>query len=258
MCVDPGTLDRLNIWEAIKKLCDFIEPTGLVALQESRILLATTSYIEAMLSENTPLGVILASTTHTIDTIETSLNTLMAQGHDGSIFINPTPASTSMANADCLELLEKVTQLEKQLARRQTVGSDMNVHFRGHIFNSQHDVNNFMKSCIGSSSVPAVSLINDAYTLLNAVAKGMPGQVMDMKDIYSVSRMGDITEADLQNAIAGNQIGVPPFFHGRAAGTPVYTGTAGTGQNNRLKGVLDYAAWGNPSPNVLLIVSQSN
>ena len=53
---------------------------------------------------------------------------------------------------------------------------------------------------------------------------------MDLKDIYSFSRMGDITKADLQNAIARNQTGVPPFFRGgtKAAGTPVYTGT-GTG-----------------------------
>ena len=34
---------------------------------------------------------------------------------------------------------------------------------------------------------------------------------MDMKDIYSVSWIGDITEADLQNAIAGNQTGFPLF-----------------------------------------------
>ena len=41
--VDPGTLDGLTVWEAIKKLRDFIESTGLVALQESGISLATTS-----------------------------------------------------------------------------------------------------------------------------------------------------------------------------------------------------------------------
>ena len=244
---DPGTLDGLTVWEAIKKLCDFVESTGLVALQESGISLATTSYIEAMIDGNTPLAVMLASHTNKIEGLETALRTLTAQGRDGPLFANPSPASTSVAsNADFLELMEKVTQLEKRLASSQTVGSDMTVQFRGHIFNSQHDVNNFMKSCIGSSSVPA-SLINDAYTLLNAVAKGMTGQVMDLKDIYSVSRMGDITEADLQNAIAGNQTGVPPFFRGgpKAAGTPVYTGT-GTGPKNRLKGIPDYAAWGNP------------
>ena len=124
-----------------------------MALQESGISLATTSYIEAMIDGNTPLGVMLASHTNKIEGLETALRTLAAQGRDGSLFANPSPASTSVAsNADFLELLEKVTQLEKRLASSQTVGSDMTVQFRGHIFNSQHDVNNFMKSCIGSSS----------------------------------------------------------------------------------------------------------
>lgn len=73
---EPGTLDGLTVWEAIKKLCNFIESTGLVALQESGILLATKSYIEAMIDGNTPLGVILASHTNKIEGLETALRTL--------------------------------------------------------------------------------------------------------------------------------------------------------------------------------------
>ena len=102
MLPDPGTLDGLTIlWEAIKKLCVFIESTGLVALQESGISLATTScYVEAMLNSNTPLGVILASNTQKIEGLKTSLRILTVQGRDGSLFPNPSPGSTSVANAD--------------------------------------------------------------------------------------------------------------------------------------------------------------
>ena len=124
---------------------------------------------------------------------------------------------------------------------KQAVGSDMPVQFWANIFNTQmDDVSNHFRQFISSPSV-APSLINDCFTLLHAISKGMMGELMELKDIYSVTCMGaDILEADLMNTIAKNQTGVPPFS--RAAVTGVYTGTS-TGPKHRLKGVPTYAAW---------------
>ena len=80
------------------------------------------------------------------------------------------------------------------------------------------------------------SLVNDSFTPLHAISKGLAGESMEVKDVYSVPRMsGGISEADFLNAIAGNQTGVPPFFKGNHATlSGVYTGT-GTGPKHRLK-----------------------
>ena len=49
--------------------------------------------------------------------------------------------------------------------------------------------------------------------MLHAISKGLAGESMAVKDIYSLSRMSEgISEADILNTIVGNQTGVPPFF----------------------------------------------
>ena len=82
--------------------------------------------------------------------------------------------------------MEKVTALEKRLGNSQAVGSDM---FRNQIFNTQMDVSNYMRQFIDSPSV-APTLINDCFTLLHSISKGMMAESMELKDIYSVTRMG--------------------------------------------------------------------
>ena len=149
---------------------------------------------------------------------------------------------------DMVNLSEKLSNLEKQMTNSQTImGSDMSVQFRNQIFNTQSDVSNYIRQFLDSPSV-SPSLVNDSFTLLHVISKGLAGEPMEVKDIYSVSRMGEgILEADIFNAIAGNQTGVPPFFKGnRASLTGVYTGTGTGGPKHRLKGIPSYAAWGHP------------
>ena len=146
--------------------------------------------------------------------------------------------------------MEKVTALEKRLGNSQAVGSDMSVQFRNQIFNTQMDVYNYIRQFTDSPSI-APYLINDCFTLLHSVSKGMMGESMELKDIYSVTRMGSkISEADFLNAIAGNQTGVHPFFKGANCSSVggVFTGTS-TGPRHCLKGVPTYAAWGHPGSN---------
>ena len=175
---------------------------------------------------------------------------LTVQGLSTTMSAQPPTGGTVPAgiSEDMLSLSAKLSNLERRMTNSQTVGSDMSVQFRSQIFNTQGDVSNYtIRQFLDSPSV-SPSLVNDSFTLLHVISKGLAGEPMEVKDIYSVSRMGEgILEADIFNAIAGNQTGVPPFFKGnRASLTGVYTGTGTGGPKHRLKGIPSYAAWGHP------------
>ena len=247
-------LSGSSIWKAVQDLTQLSMDTGLMKLKASNISVGDTSFVRALVDERLPLGMLLASYTRKIDELEGKLqHVLTGQGLSntvGGIQSNFLQQPVSAPSEEITTLIDKVTALEKRVANSQAVGSDMSVQFRANIFNTQMDVSNYFRQFIGSPSV-APSLINDCFTLLHAISKGMMGESMELKDIYSVTRMGaDISEADLMNAIAGNQTGVPPFFKGnnKSAVSGVYTGTS-TGPKHRLKGVPTYAAWGHPGSN---------
>ena len=69
------------------------------------------------------------------------------------------------------------------MTNSQTVGSDMSVQFQNQIFNTQGDVSNYICQFLDSASV-SPSLINDVFTLLHAISKGLAGESMEVKDIY--------------------------------------------------------------------------
>ena len=204
-----------------------------------------------MIADRSPIGALLSAYKQKIGDLEGKLQQMLTvQGLTGVGNGIQGQQSSPVSSDELTALMEKVTALEKRLGNSQAVGSDMSVQFRNQIFNTQMDVSNYIRQFIDSPSV-APSLINDCFTLLHSISKGMMTESMELKDIYSVTRMGsDISEADLLNAIAGNQTGVPPFFKGasRSSVGGVFTGTS-TGPRHRLKGVPTYAAWGHPGSN---------
>jgi len=114
--------------------------------------------------------------------------------------------------------------LKKQTSAKQTVGNSMTVLFEGQLFNCQQDMENYVLTLSGYSSVP-VSLVNDYYTLLQAVVLSIQGDSIDIREIHSIGQMGsNIFKADVRNAIMGNQSNVPPFFKGTSKSASIYTG----------------------------------
>jgi len=53
----------------------------------------------------------------------------------------------------------------------------------------------------------------------------------------------NISEADVRNAIAGNQNSAPPFFKGTSKSASIHTGES-VGAKRRLKGIPTYGFWG--------------
>ena len=73
---------------------------------------------------------------------------------------------------------------------------------------------NYVHSLIQTTAVPP-SLVNDCYTRLHAIVLSLQTDHIGIREIHSINQMGsNINEADVQNAIAGNQNSVPPFFKG--------------------------------------------
>lgn len=243
---DIDFLAGSSVWKAIQDLTHLGIDTGLLKLQAGGISVSETSFVQALVSDNSPLGNLLTLYRQKIVDLEVKMlssTTMSAQPTIANV-----PAGIS---EDTVNLSEKLSNLEKRMTNSQTImGSDMSVQFRNQIFNTQSDVSNYIQQFLDSPSV-SPSLVNDSFTLLHVISKGLAGEPMEVKDIYSVSRMGEgILEADIFNAIAGNQTGVPPFFKGnRASLTGVYTGTGTGGPKHRLKGIPSYAAWGHPGLN---------
>jgi len=240
-----------SVWEAIQDLTHLGIDTGLLKLQAGGISVSETSFVQALVSDKSPLGNLLTSYRQKIGDLEAKMQQLLTvQGLSSTMSAQPATGTVPAGiSEEMLSLTAKLSNLERRMTNSQTVGSDMSVQFRNQIFNTQGDVSNYIRQFLDSPSV-SPSLVNDAFTLLHAISKGLAGESMEVKDIYSVSRMGEgISEADILNAIAGNQTGVPPFFKGnRATLSGVYTGT-GTGPKHRLKGIPSYAAWGHPGSN---------
>jgi len=135
---------------------------------------------------------------------------------------------------------ERITFLEKQTSAKQTVGNSMTVQFEGQLFNCQQDMENYVHTLSGSSSIP-VSLVNDYYTLLQAVVLSIQGDSIDIREIHSIGQMGsNISEADVKN-----ESSVPPSFKGTSKLASIYTGES-AGAKHRLKGIPTYSFWGKP------------
>ena len=92
-----------------------------------------------------------------------------------------------------------------------------------------------------------VSFINDCHTLLQAVVLSIQGDSIDIREIHLIRQMGlNISEANIRNAIAGNQNSVPPpFFKGTSKSASIFTGDS-VGAKHRLKGIPTYRFWGKP------------
>lgn len=74
----------------------------------------------------------------------------------------------------------------------------------------------------------------------------LQGEHIDIREIHSIGQMGsNISEADVRNAIAGNQNSVPPFFKGTSKSSSLFTGDS-VGAKHRLKGIPTYEFWGKP------------
>jgi outer membrane murein-binding lipoprotein Lpp len=74
----------------------------------------------------------------------------------------------------------------------------------------------------------------------------LQGEHIDIREIHSIGQMGsNISEADVRNAIAGNQNSVPPFFKGNSKSSSLFTGDV-VGAKHRLKGIPTYGFWGKP------------
>lgn len=98
----------------------------------------------------------------------------------------------------------------------------------------------------GPSAVLVLSLVNDCYTLLQAVALSIQGDSVDIREIHSIGQMGlNISETDIRNAIAGNQNSIPPFFKWTSKSSSVFTGDS-VGTKCCLKGIPTYGCWGKP------------
>lgn len=253
-----GFLSGLTLWQSVEKLVNIGESTGIMQLEAKGISLATGTYIDSVLRSGTTLHNLLASYKKQLEILKNNVQKLMG-GSPGSVGLGfhngPAPvlsmASSSSApnpspTGDLIQKMEaRIAFLEKQSTARQTVGNSMTVQFEGQLFNCQQDMENYVARLIQSTAVPP-SLVNDCYTLLHAIVLSLQTDHIGIREIHSINQMGsNINEADVQNAIAGNQNSVPPFFKGTSKSSSLFTGDSG-GAKHRLKGIPTYGFWGKP------------
>ena len=250
-----GFLSGLSLWESVDKLVNIGEKTGIIHLAAKGISLTTGAYIDSALRSGTSLNGILSSYKKQLSLLQTNVQKLMAGSPVSGLGFHNGPAPTlAMSqgapilapNGTLLQKMEdRIAFLEKQTAARQTVGNSMTVQFEGQLFNCQQDMENYVTSLIQTPSVPP-SLVNDCYTLLQSVVLALQGDHIDIREIHSIGQMGsNISEADVRNAIAGNQNSVPPFFKGTSKSSSLFTGDS-VGAKHRLKGIPTYGFWGKP------------
>lgn len=140
------------------------------------------------------------------------------------------------------QMEDRIAFLEKQSAVRHTVGNSMTVQFEGQLFKCQQDMENYATALIFPSVPP--SLVNDFYTLLQAIMLALQGDHIDIREIHSIGQIGsNISEADVRNRIVDNQNSVPPFFKGTSKSSSLYTEA-----NHRLKDIPTFEFWGKPGP----------
>ena len=251
-----GFLSGLTLWQSVEKLVNIGESTGIMQLEAKGISLATGTYIDSVLRSGTTLHNLLASYKKQLEILKNNVQKLMT-GSPGSVGLGlhngPAPALSMAFSApnspptgDLIQRMEaRIAFLEKQSTARQTVGNSMTVQFEGQLFNCQQDMENYVSRLIQSSAVPP-SLVNDCYTLLHAIVLSLQTDHIGIREIHSINQMGsNINEADVQNAIAGNQNSVPPFFKGTSKSSSLFTGDSG-GAKHRLKGIPTYGFWGKP------------
>jgi len=211
-------LAGLSLWDAVHKLVAIGDRTGLTSkLADKGVSLASGAYLDSVIRSSSGLSTILGSYKNHIMSLQTNVKSLMNSNLNGSsglamntgslpsappLAVPIHPSHPSLALIQKLE--ERIAILEKQTSAKQTVGNLMTVQFEGQLFNCQQDMDNYVFSLSGSSSVP-VSLVNDCYTLLQAVVLSLQGDSIDIREIHSIGQMGsNISEADVRNAIAGN------------------------------------------------------
>jgi len=251
-----GFLSGLTLWQSVEKLVNIGEKTGIMQLEANGISLATGTYIDSVLRSGTGLHNILSSYKKQLEFLKQNVQKLMA-GSPVSVGLGfhngPAPTLTmsqgapiSAPNGNLLQKMEdRIAFLEKQTTARQTVGNSMTVQFEGQLFNCQQDMENYVHSLIQATAIPP-SLVNDCYTLLHAIVLSLQTDHIGIHEIHSINQMGsNINEANVQNAIAGNQNSVPPFFKGTSKSSSLFTGDSG-GAKHRLKGIPTYGLWGKP------------
>ena len=253
-----GFLSGLTLWQSVERLVNIGEKTGIMELEAHGISLATGKYIDMLLRPGTGLHNVLTGYKKQLELLKLNVQKLMT-GPPAPVPVglsfhsSPAPpltmsqaAPNGVPNGNLLQKMEdRIAFLEKQTSARQTVGNSMTVQFEGQLFNCQQDMENYVHSLIQTTAVPP-SLVNDCYTLLHAIVLSLQTDHIGIREIHSINQMGsNINEADVQNAIAGNQNSVPPFFKGTSKSSSLFTGDSG-GAKHRLKGIPTYGFWGKP------------
>ena len=172
----------LSLWDAaVQKLVTIGERTGLTKLADKGVSLASGAYLKSVICSGSRLSTIIGSYKKHIMSLQTNVKSLMNSNLNdssglamnlGSIPSAPPLAVPIHPSHPSVVLLQKMEEriafLEKQTAAMQTVGNSMTVQFEGQLFNCQQDMENYVFSLSGSSSVP-VSLINSLTNSLTTV-----------------------------------------------------------------------------------------
>ena len=139
------------------------------------------SFVQALVSDNSPLQNLLTLYRQKIGDIEVKMlssTTMSAQ----PIIVNVPPGISK----DMVNLSEKLSNLEKRMTNSKIMGSDMSVQSRNQIFNTQSNVSNYIQQFLDSPSV-SPSLVNETFTLLHIISKGLAEEPMEMTDRHLFS-----------------------------------------------------------------------
>lgn len=139
------------------------------------------SFVQALVSDNSPLQNLLTLYRQKIGDIEVKMlssTTMSAQ----PIIVNVPPGISK----DMVNLSEKLSNLEKRMTNSKIMGSDMSVQSRNQIFNTQSNVSNYIQQFLDSPSV-SPSLVNETFTLLHVISKGLAEEPMEMTDRHLFS-----------------------------------------------------------------------
>ena len=139
------------------------------------------SFVQALVSDNSPLQNLLTLYRQKIGDIEVKMlssTTMSAQ----PIIVNVPPGISK----DKVNLSEKLSNLEKRMTNSKIMGSDMSVQSRNQIFNTQSNVSNYIQQFLDSPSV-SPSLVNETFTLLHVISKGLAEEPMEMTDRHLFS-----------------------------------------------------------------------